>query len=561
MSFEYLDIVDISNKATKLLRDNQYEAASTLFQKTAPYIGEESLIFKMNFYGKLGQAYLGQELFEAAIKYTKTGVDLSNVDITDEEIVKLRAKLQLSLVSIYKEKQNYEEALATLKDILEEGKNQKDTTYLHALHFTADIYSKIGQLAKASSYYKETLFLAQELKDECVSYTANSNLGIVYKEQKNYQAALSCYQQALLYLNKENISYEKAKLLLNIGIIHRELNDWDKAMQCYEQALKVDDAWKKGPSALPLIQKSIGVVHLHQGNLAEAATYLYKVLEVAKDLDNDELLLSILFNLYKLHQQKKEFEQALHYMEQYQILQEEIHNRNCSKQLARAEESHRVIKERIEKDLLKQQKERIKTLLHDLHHRIKNDFQSINSMMGHHLAQSEEEPAIKSIMQEVCNRTQAMSFLHQALYQEDKITINNLTNYLPQIVSHLCYSYQKSITKHILIEEEEILAKKARPIGLIVNELVSNVLKYAFPNHWRGEPTIWVTVEKTTQTNLQVVIKDNGVGVPKGMDWRKPKSTGLLLVGFWLEDLRATMQLISNPSMGTCWIIDIPVSE
>jgi two-component sensor histidine kinase/HAMP domain-containing protein len=175
------------------------------------------------------------------------------------------------------------------------------------------------------------------------------------------------------------------------------------------------------------------------------------------------------------------------------------------------------------------------TLLHEIHHRVKNNLQVIISLLALQSGKFEDD-RIREILQESQNKVYAMSAIHETLYSSDSFSEINLKSYVTALTEFLVQSYDSNLGKiQLFIESDEIklAIEQANPLGLIINELLSNSLKYAFPGGRPGE----IKVELKRQgENLELTIRDNGVGLPNGFDWRNSESLGLKLVTSLVEN-------------------------
>ncbi len=175
-------------------------------------------------------------------------------------------------------------------------------------------------------------------------------------------------------------------------------------------------------------------------------------------------------------------------------------------------------------------------LLKEIHHRVKNNLQVISSLL---FLQSQHIKGKKNIemFQESQNRVKSMALIHEKLYQSLDLARINFREYINSLVNGLFRSYRASlgqISLNLDIEDVALGIDNAIPCGLIINELVSNALKYAFPNEKEGE--IKVGLRSLNKKDLELCVSDNGVGMPKDLDIKQTKSLGLHLVSILAED-------------------------
>lgn len=175
-------------------------------------------------------------------------------------------------------------------------------------------------------------------------------------------------------------------------------------------------------------------------------------------------------------------------------------------------------------------------LLKEVHHRVKNNMQIISSLLNLQIDYLNNEDAI-DVLKESQNRVKSMAMIHEKLYLSKDLTQINFADYIQNLVSNLFYSYnikESQIKPIIKIEDVNLNIETAIPCGLIINELISNCLKYAFPNQMKGE--IIITL-KSIEDNFELVISDNGIGLPEKININKIKTLGLLLVNSLTEQI------------------------
>ncbi|MFH1323146.1 MAG: histidine kinase dimerization/phosphoacceptor domain -containing protein [Methanobacteriota archaeon] len=175
-------------------------------------------------------------------------------------------------------------------------------------------------------------------------------------------------------------------------------------------------------------------------------------------------------------------------------------------------------------------------LLREIHHRVKNNMQVISSLLMLQEELSEDEKVIE-MLKDSQNRITSMALIHEKLYRSENLSKIDLKEYIDDLVSGLFQSYGISEDKVALnINAENVLLEidSAIPCGLIINELVSNSLKHAFPEDEIGEINIFI--RSTDEDMFEFLIGDNGVGIPKDLDFRKTESLGLRIVNILVEN-------------------------
>lgn len=184
-------------------------------------------------------------------------------------------------------------------------------------------------------------------------------------------------------------------------------------------------------------------------------------------------------------------------------------------------------------------------LLQEVHHRVKNNLQVISSILNLQSSYVEDEKTLE-VLRESQQRIKSMSFLHETIYRTADFSKLEFTQYLRSISSNLIQSYRNpGVTVSIEDKMDEVYLSldQSIPCGLIVNELVSNALKYAFIGRKKGK----LRIELSDKDNLvTLVISDDGVGLPKEFNFDKTNSLGIQLVYALIEQLDAKMDVTNK---------------
>lgn len=187
-------------------------------------------------------------------------------------------------------------------------------------------------------------------------------------------------------------------------------------------------------------------------------------------------------------------------------------------------------------------------LLKEVHHRVKNNLQIIVSLLNLQSRYVKDETVLATI-RESQNRVKAMALVHEKLYRAEDIAHIDLDDYIRFLGTGLSQFYDaKSRGIRFTLEAPEVRVdiNTAIPLGLILNELISNAFKYAFPKGKSGEVFVSVTREAKT---LTVIVRDDGAGIPEGFDWKNTQSLGLRLVNSLVDQLDGSIEL--DRSSGT----------
>jgi PAS domain S-box-containing protein len=186
-------------------------------------------------------------------------------------------------------------------------------------------------------------------------------------------------------------------------------------------------------------------------------------------------------------------------------------------------------------------------LLQEVHHRVKNNLQVISSMLNLQRRFVDDQKML-DVLEESQNRISTMSFIHESLYQNSDFSSIGFADYLERLTQNLIQSYSNISARVELtsqLDDIYINLKQAIPCGLIVNELVSNCLKYAFKGRETGK--IFLRVEKKGD-ELEIEVADNGVGLPDNFDIETNESLGVYLVQALTDQLDGALVVDNKQS-------------
>ena len=194
-------------------------------------------------------------------------------------------------------------------------------------------------------------------------------------------------------------------------------------------------------------------------------------------------------------------------------------------------------------------------LLKEIHHRVKNNLQVISSLLNMQAVGVKDE-RILELLRESQNRIRSMALVHERLYQSQNLARIDFGEYLRSLVGFLARSYNiPHVEVKIHVKSLSLPVNTAIPCGLIVNELVSNALKYAFPGGAAGQIDVSLTL--TNETSAELTVADNGVGFPREIDFRSTKTLGLQLINTLTLQINGTIGLIRE--RGTTFSITFPL--
>ncbi|MFN3916269.1 MAG: two-component regulator propeller domain-containing protein [Flavobacteriales bacterium] len=223
----------------------------------------------------------------------------------------------------------------------------------------------------------------------------------------------------------------------------------------------------------------------------------------------------------------------------------------------RLQRATQILEQKIQdrtKEISKQNEEKA-IMLKEIHHRVKNNLQIINSLLNlssHQIT----DPDTLNVFQECRNRINSMALIHEKMYEVKDLANINIKEYITQLTESLVRTYQidKKINLELDLRVKNFKLDTLVPIGLIINEAVSNSLKYAFNNQSEGK--IFIQIFRDNSGNYNFTIGDNGVGLPPDFDWENSSKLGIQLIQILSEQLNATVEI--NRKNGTIYTIKFP---
>jgi two-component sensor histidine kinase len=393
----------------------------------------------------------------------------------------------------------------------------KDSALIyHCLGKLCEDYIELKQMDSAN-YYGDKLedMLIRSGAKEVYPYTALGHLNV---ERKNYPLAIRYARIAIANKYKPWPPYSSFLVMYKA---YKGLNNTDSALAAYEKY------WELYSPKL-IAEKDNLVLEVEQQfqqyRKDNEIALLKKDKTLGKTQRNGAFIVAALlavaaFLFYNRFRLKKKTSDAL-----------AVKNKEIEKQ-----------KEVIQSSLGEKE-----TLLREIHHRVKNNLQIISSLLNIQSSHIQDENVLSSI-QEGQNRVQAMSLIHQNLYQSEHLSNVDIQNYLHQLVAYLSETFagqSKDITVTVDAPNINFDIDTAIPLGLIINELVSNAYKYAFDKHGKGN--INISIKPKSGDDYELEIRDDGKGLPTDTDMEKSSSLGLKLVKILSRQLRGTFSSRSD---------------
>lgn len=473
----------------------------------------------------------------------------------------LSAHIYYSLGKSYFGTEDYVKSLESFNQALNYFKISRNkywiaTTYIQL----GNVFERQERLDEAERMFLMTQKIGKEINNNRLIAFSYNSLSIVYDKRKQSQKALELGIIGLKYLKSAKLDDDYLTSLVNIGIHHKNLGQFDEAIEKYKEALSLKVAQADSFSLAAIY---INLAWAYNGKKAykQGISAAWKGIDYSKGIAERKYFQADAYEiLSKMYEAQKLWEQAYKAYQNKVAINDSISNLEIKSKIVELEEKNKTIeKETRIKELdfqnrnklnvifsglaliivlifawvmvfrknsiirknnellteqnskIQEQSDRLVLMMKELHHRVKNNLSIVASLLNLQTYGLTDQDAIKAV-QTGQKRVEAMSLIHQKLYQTNHITSLNIKEYITDLVENIMESYgfnSQNFELKLDIEQTDIDVDLAIPIGLILNELVTNAFKYAYkeiPN-----PMLEITFKASEEVYLKV--RDNGVGI------------------------------------------------
>ena len=489
---------------------------------------------------------------------------LTTLEINEElELDKNIARSAINVGNMLKEQKNYDDAQHYYQRTLEIAQNLQDTAMIAVAYVSLGNNLQDQQRFEASlGLYQRALSLVADRPDTPLMVPIHVNMGTAYDHLNSFKKAIYHARQALGAMQTvgHNPDYAiSAQRIMAHAYLHSDQTD--SAMACAQRALRAAQEFRN-PEFEAEALETLSEVYEQEGNYAQALAYHQQHATLQDSILNKTITrqMAQTQTLYETHKKN----QAIETLQQEQALQQAkmdrernlrygilaavvlllgllavLYSRYRLKQRALRTISEQ--KNRIEQQnaLITDKNRENEVLLREIHHRVKNNLQLILSLLNIQSRQFDDE-AVLNFVRDGQNRVRSMALIHQDLYQAQRLDRVRFDYYLKQLTDHLKTVYQterRSIFVRIRAEPVQLDVNTAVPLGLIVNELVSNALKHAFSD---AGGQVDIVLAGSAEHHCRLVIADNGTGLSEAAH---ADSMGLKLVQGLVRQLGGTLQI------------------
>lgn len=438
-------------------------------------------------------------------------------------------------------------------------KTNNRTSVALAYNNLANLLSKLARYDSVEFYYKRSLDLFTETHDQPGIALVYNNMGNYYLDREEYLPSLEALKHSLTIREKSRATYDIASTTNTIGVVLRKLKRYDEAEEYMMRSLDMVRE-EDGSELTQNIYRTLGEHYRETGDFEKAATYQAKYISIHDTLFTEAEAVNMIKAQSRYELEKKE-NQILLEKKEKELNAVLLTSRNRTilfmtgglmlLLFALAMYVRSYYQKKKAASVLEEKNRRIELLVRELHHRVKNNLQVVSGLLSLQSNRTESESA-KLAMEEGRSRINAMALIHQRLYMDKDLASVDVKDYLENLSKSLAGSFgfdSDHIHTNINLPENNLDVDLAMPIGLIVNELVTNAFKHAFSGI--NDPAVNIHLYRKRDHVLELQVSDNGSGLKE----EKAGSFGMKLVQTLVKQINGTMTVKQDP--GTAYTIEI----
>ena len=496
------------------------------------------------FYAKLALTYSDMKMYKESAQWILKAIDVLKKKRKYEDLYGDVSLLVFDYITLNQP----EKALAFLNRISNEIPPSNLAQKVDLNEEFAHCYVQMKAYQKAEIYYREMMRIFDFTNFNKAFYSNHEQmvLDFIYYNQTigNFYILTKNYKKAGLYFNKILDLPTEDVRPITLAEIHQAEFKVDSASGNYVSAIRQFELYQNLHDSLfnATKNKQIQELQIQYETANKDKDIRLKQKDIALLTNKSQLqdvnlkkasltrniivlsaigLLALLFVGYRI---KQRHNVAL------QLQQEEINEQNHVLQTALAQQK----KLTIEKDWL----------MKEIHHRVKNNLQIVISLLN---VQSDylDNPSAIHAIQESRERMQAIALIHQKLYQTDFDNLIKMKPYIEEMIGYLqSFADAGKVKFDLAIDDLNLDISQAVPLGLILNEAITNALKYAFTENMTGK--IYIDLHQTNNEDILLKISDRGKGFPENFNFSENKSLGIQLMKLFAEQLDGTLAFENN---------------
>lgn len=454
--------------------------------------------------------------------------------------------LYFQLGEIEKTIENMERSLAIREAM-------RDTALIaSSLQATGSIYSRTGDFETAQNYFEKALVFSQQTGFERVTALSQFSLGTVFARQGRFEEAMAYYDKSAETSGKLNDYAMLISTIYSKAGVLRDLGRTDEAIQLSNIAL-TDSKKHELFNGRDRLYLRMSELHTLKGNTDSAFFHYRKYIEVRDSIlnaRNDREIIRLEAQYEFGAKILADSLMAANQIREAQLRTEKQETLSLAFGIgillllvllgtlilayrAKAISNRKIALSLREKEML----------IKEIHHRVKNNLAMVSNLLqlqGHLL----EDAGAKAAIEEGKSRLNSIALIHQQLYQADQKTDVDMLDFINELVEELAFAYgleERRITIDSQVQNMQLDVENAISLGLILHELLNNALKYAFPEESEGE--IMIALKELNPQELELVVSDNGIGMPAEIS---EKSLGMRLIRLFSKELKGKHQFINQ---------------
>lgn len=456
-------------------------------------------------YNNIGLVYRAKKNYSKAIYYYAKSLEIKKRTRNEKGVL----NTLINIGSAYHSNSQYDSALFYGKQALhlaEKLKLQNDI-----LSSQSNIAAALVNLRKINEALpilrKIEITLNENSTDKNIYFTTYESLGDLFTLQNNYSFAIDYYKKGLQLASSKNRIESKELFYRKLGKTFFKNNQFENAYKYLDSAKYTSDS----------------IFNFENNRQANELTAVYESTEKEKKINKLNAENRYQNNLKKVFIIASSIFLLLSITTFFSLLA------NKKKKKLLQEKNNEIEKSLVEKEFL----------MKEIHHRVKNNLQIVSSLLSLQSNFIKDELALEAV-KDSQNRVHSMSLIHQSLYTEENLSSINIEEYISKLLLNLCNSYntsEKNISITHSISPLFIDVDTVVPIGLIINEIITNAIKHAFIGKQNGLIKITLFEENDL---LKIYVFDNGIGMPEKND--NKNSFGLKLINAFLKKLNGTIK-------------------
>lgn len=565
-----------------ILREQSSDSAFIYFDKAASHFDTTAQsILRTRYYYHLAEVYLDIGNHDAAwVALTKAKTN----SVSDKSLISTASILDKK-ADVKIRNGEYQEAMSLLMKALPIFEKNKDLVGLgEAYNSLGTIMERTKRLDSALDYYTKAYTVSLEVGNIRPANGYLANMAIIHSMRGNHNLAVPLFKKVIAYAEENNEKRIEAIASGNLGRAYVMLNTLDSAEIFISKSLSIFKSMGHGRGQAAA-SSQLARVYVRQGKNRETINLLLPQYDFVKahrfvifegkiienlidayknlgDFENAYLMTHNLMSLkdstvtkemaIAVNEAETKYESQKKQAEINKLAYEDTINRTKINQQRTALWSllavvsllsylfYRLFRQKKEIEYQSKEKE---ILLREIHHRVKNNLQVISSLLKLQ-SKNVSDLSTQKVLKEGQSRVRSMALIHQNLYQDNNLTGIYMPTYIKELTTELIENYSnqnKEIKVNLDIDNIDLDVDTVVPIGLIINELITNSLKYAFSK--TAKPMISVLLQNE-ESGLRLLVSDNGAGFDS--DQIKKGSLGMKLIHSFAKRLKADFEFKST---------------